>query len=537
MVGIEGRIVGHAAGWNPEPGAATNIGTGALDRLMASGSALARFQGEGTRHIVAAGETLSEIAGRYGTDVATLARINGLADPDRLLVGQQLQLPHGATHAHIVRFGETVSGIAQANGVSVAAIATANGLIDANLIHPGQRLEIGGAAGGAAETDAKPGRPEAAAAARPATAATAPSGVVTPDASSIRAADIAATRAEGRSSQGRCYAWVKTALQKAGAVPDYMPGVAAKNAGPALEKRGFVNLLDQPGHGIRSPYDAPKGAVLVYGAAPGATDRNARYGHIEIRTDKGFASDYASARARTGAAAEGMEGRNRVLIGVYVKPDAAAQAAAPDRAQAAGGSEAPTGAGAGAGLDANHRRLAQILGMGEGNYESYNTGTRGVAGGRVGHSYLNPPAGTVTNQTINEVLATADLPGTDTHRMFAVGAYQIIQPTLRSAMTAMNLTGNERLTPELQDRIFSDFLVPTAGNGALGRFMTTGEGTVDQAQAAAARQWASIAVPAGMRTQTGAVSDGAMTYYGGPANRANGEATQALRTFLQDVQR
>lgn len=535
MVGIEGRIVGHAAGWSPEPGPATNMGGGALDRLMAGGSALARFQGEGTRHTVAPGETLSEIAGRYGTDVATLARINGLADPDRLLVGQQLQLPHGATHAHVVRPGETVSGIARANGVSVAAIATANGLADADLIHPGQKLVIGGAPGDTARTDARPGRPEAATAARPAIAAAASSGAVTPDASSIKAADIAATRAEGRSSEGRCYAWVKTALQKAGAVADYLPGVAAKNAGPALEQRGFVNLLDQPGHGITSPYDAPKGAVLVYGAAPGATDRNARYGHIEIRTDKGFASDYASARARTGAAADGMEGRNRVLIGVYVKPDAATQAAAPDRAHAAGGTEAPGGAGAG--LDANHRRLAQILGMGEGNYESYNTGTRGVAGGRVGHSYLNPPAGTVTNQTINEVLGTADLPGTDTHRMFAVGAYQIIQPTLRSAMTTMNLTGNERLTPELQDRIFAEFLVPTAGNGALGRFMTTGEGTVDQAQAAAARQWASIAVPAGMRTQTGAVSDGTMTYYGGPANRANVEATEALRTFLRDIQR
>ena len=48
-----------------------------------------------------------------------------------------------------------------------------------------------------------------------------------------------------------------------------------------------------------------------------------------------------------------------------------------------------------------HRRLAEIIRMGEGNYESYNTGTSGVPGNRVGHSYLSPPAGTVTGKTIS----------------------------------------------------------------------------------------------------------------------------------------
>ncbi|SOB86586.1 LysM repeat-containing protein [Sphingomonas guangdongensis] len=289
-------------------------GTSGLDRLMASGSALARFRGDSGVHVVAEGETLSGIAARLGTTWQTLARINGLTNPDLLQVGQRLQLPEPA-RIHVVQPGDTVSAIARATGTSVAAIARANGLADPDLIHPGQRLTIGA---GAAATPRAPAPADA-----PATAAQPAGAVPSPGTASIRAADIAADRAAGRQSSSDCYKWVKQALQRSGAVSDYLPGVAAKGAGPALEQRGFVNLLDRPGHNIRSPYDAPKGAVLVYGAAPGATDRNAQYGHIEIRTDGGFASDYVSANARTGSADNGLEGRGRVLIGVYVKADAA----------------------------------------------------------------------------------------------------------------------------------------------------------------------------------------------------------------------
>lgn len=332
MTAIESRLIGQsgATGASPPPTPdrnSTHVGSGPLDRLMASGSALARFQPEGATYTVKPGDTLSGIAGRHGSDWQTLARINGLADPDTLAVGQTLQLPERrAAQIHVVRPGDTLGGIARERGVSVTSLADANRLADVDLIRPVQRLVIGGGRPGtsvAAPTSGASSRADAA------TNAPASGGRPVPDAASVRAADIAAERAAGRASIGKCYAWVKTALQKAGAVPDYMPGVAAKGAGPALEARGFVNLLDRAGSGIRSPYDAPKSAVLVYGAAPGATDRNARYGHIEIRTGSGFASDYASANARTGAAANGLEGRGRVLIGVYVKPAAGTQAATP----------------------------------------------------------------------------------------------------------------------------------------------------------------------------------------------------------------
>ncbi len=79
--------------------------------------------------------------------------------------------------------------------------------------------------------------------------------------------------------------------------------------------------------------------------------------------------------------------------------------------------------------------------------------------------------------------------------MFAVDAYQIILKTLGEAKSAMGLTGEEKLTPDLQNRIFEQFLSPKAGGGALVRYLTKGVGTADQAQYAAAKEWASVAVP------------------------------------------
>jgi hypothetical protein len=180
--------------------------------------------------------------------------------------------------------------------------------------------------------------------------------------------------------------------------------------------------------------------------------------------------------------------------------------------------------------------LAEALSLGEGNYESYNTGTRGVPHGRVGHSYLTPPRGTVTGRTINEVLRTSSLPGTDTRRLFAVGRYQITRNTLRDAVSAMHLTGNERLTPELQDRIFAEYLVQR--RAPLARFIFHGTGSVDDAQYAAAQEWASVAVPQNYRTRHGRLSDGGTTFYdGGPANRASSRATGAVRRYLMNLHR
>lgn len=188
-------------------------------------------------------------------------------------------------------------------------------------------------------------------------------------------------------------------------------------------------------------------------------------------------------------------------------------------------------------LDDLVRRIGDVIAHGEGNYESYNSGTKGVAGGRVGHSFVRRPTGTVTGKTINEILATDSLPGTSASRMFATGKYQTVITTLNSAKSAMNLTGNELYNATLQERVFAEYLLEKAGGGALARFVKDGTGTVDDAQHAAAKEWASIAAPSGKRIRDGRTSDGSMSHYESAANRANSVSTSDLRTILHEIQR
>lgn len=118
-------------------------------------------------------------------------------------------------------------------------------------------------------------------------------------------------------SIGACYNGVKTALLRSGLVDRRLVGVAAKNAGQEVEKE-FINLMNpELKYKIKSPKDAPKGSVLVYeGHKCSKADSNCKYGHIEIKTESGFISDYYSPNARTGDA---LEGKGRKLIGVYIK--------------------------------------------------------------------------------------------------------------------------------------------------------------------------------------------------------------------------
>jgi hypothetical protein len=124
-------------------------------------------------------------------------------------------------------------------------------------------------------------------------------------------------------STGQCYKYVKIALQASGFVDEYLSGVAPKDsANNALKRQGYTNLLDNPGPNgpLQSPMDAPVGAVIVYGV----TDKSS-YGHIEVRVDdKGtpkVASDYLSDHARTEVPGQGksMRGRNRFVLGIWVK--------------------------------------------------------------------------------------------------------------------------------------------------------------------------------------------------------------------------
>lgn len=101
-------------------------------------------------HIVSAGETLSGIAAQYNLAVDDLVRWNGLSDPDRIAVGQKIELSgHEAADPepsedieYTVVAGDTVSGLSERFGKRWIDIAVANHLEDVNHIEVGQKLVI-----------------------------------------------------------------------------------------------------------------------------------------------------------------------------------------------------------------------------------------------------------------------------------------------------------------------------------------------------------------------------------------------------------
>ncbi len=114
-------------------------------------------------HTVRAGETLWDIAQRYGVTIDVIEQANKLPDRDRLWPGQKLVIPleHAVDTAswdrpeprpqgssvYVVRPGDTISGIARRFGVPVNTLATANGLTNIHSIRVGQRLVIPGSGG------------------------------------------------------------------------------------------------------------------------------------------------------------------------------------------------------------------------------------------------------------------------------------------------------------------------------------------------------------------------------------------------------
>lgn len=102
---------------------------------------------------VEAGDSLSKIAKRFGTNVDTLVRINELCDANQIFVGQVILLddpdaeePAGEGDVLIVTVmaGDSLSKIAKRHDTTVEDIMERNAIDDANLLFVGQELVIDG---------------------------------------------------------------------------------------------------------------------------------------------------------------------------------------------------------------------------------------------------------------------------------------------------------------------------------------------------------------------------------------------------------
>jgi LysM repeat protein len=108
-----------------------------------------------TTYVVQPGDTVYDIARRFGLRTADVLAWNGLTGRSLIHPGQTLALsgpaapaapvPSSTAAAHVVAPGDTVYGIARTYGTSVDAILALNGLRRDSVIYPGQAIAVAGA--------------------------------------------------------------------------------------------------------------------------------------------------------------------------------------------------------------------------------------------------------------------------------------------------------------------------------------------------------------------------------------------------------
>jgi len=141
---------------------------------------------------------------------------------------------------------------------------------------------------------------------------------------------------------------------------------------------------------------------------------------------------------------------------------------------------------------------------GKASYNAYNKGTRGgkiIAG--------NKPE-KLEDMTVGEIMARQSIkwgaPNED-QKLFAVGKYQVIPETLSDAVKTLNINKDEKFSSQLQEKIFSDYLI-TAKRPAIAKYInspTDDPVLLKDAVRQLSYEWASIADPdkGGMQSHYG----------------------------------
>jgi LysM repeat protein len=96
-----------------------------------------------TQYTIKGGDTLGQVAARFGTSVADLQRLNKITNASSIHVGQSIMVPVAVTNftTHTVKPGDSLGLIAKRNKCSVTEIKRWNNL-RSTVIYPGQKLKI-----------------------------------------------------------------------------------------------------------------------------------------------------------------------------------------------------------------------------------------------------------------------------------------------------------------------------------------------------------------------------------------------------------
>lgn len=167
-----------------------------------------------------------------------------------------------------------------------------------------------------------------------------------------------------------------------------------------------------------------------------------------------------------------------------------------------------------AGLGSHGGTMTGSIFAGEsgGNYGIYN---KHIGGGKYKAAKVDN-----NNTSLNTVMNMQD-----SGQMNAFGAYQIIGKTMKGAKKHLGLTGNEKMTQQLQDRIYQDYLVKEKRKDMY-KYLTGGN-NLNAAITAAAMEWASIGVPVAMKGDKRMVQPGESYYAGDGHNAAKAKISPA----------
>ncbi len=124
-------------------------GTIAEHETKVSSKGAAKKSGDTINYTVKEGDTLSRLAMRFNTTALEIKRLNGLKNTDYIKMGQALKIASadrskqtGLLKDHIVKRGETLDDLAKKYGISVSDIMSTNNLSSAHLLKAGQHLLI-----------------------------------------------------------------------------------------------------------------------------------------------------------------------------------------------------------------------------------------------------------------------------------------------------------------------------------------------------------------------------------------------------------
>jgi murein DD-endopeptidase MepM/ murein hydrolase activator NlpD len=256
----------------------TAEGAGSYRPAEVTGSVRAAPQPQAARSMtvtIAPGETLAILSRRHGVSIAALIKVNRLAAPNDLKIGQQIVIPGKAAVAapaaapaavpaqakapatgaayggfHVAGPGDTLAKIANRYRVSVADLAKANRITPQTQVRLGDRLHIPAPAPRAeAPPPPAPAQPQQVAAVEPKHTANLASPTETPEADSKREAGGAMFRWPVRGRIVTAFGPKPNGQQNDGiniAVPEGTPIKAAEEGEVAYagnELKGYGNLI------------------------------------------------------------------------------------------------------------------------------------------------------------------------------------------------------------------------------------------------------------------------------------------------------